>query len=318
MADGPRFSMKNRKKVLFFGLGSIGLRHAKLLQENFDVDLAAYRTTDHENKHGIREFRSVETAFDFQPDAAFITNPTDQHIETALECAKRSVHLFIEKPLSNSTTRIPELIRLIDDHNLVNHVAFCMRYHPVIKYLKKNISMSDAFYSRTICSSYFPLWRPDQDYRKSYSADIKRGGGVVNELVHELDYNQHLFGDIDELKLDSGQASELEISAPDYAEFQSVHTGGLNSHISLDFFSHLKERTIKIYFPDKVVKGDILDQTVQIFKNTELEQEIALSDENMYLNQLISFMEALDSHDQSDLCSVKSGCKIIKLLNESR
>ncbi|WP_372906477.1 Gfo/Idh/MocA family protein [Rhodohalobacter sp.] len=307
--------MEKRKKILFFGLGSIGLRHAGLLHQNFDVELAAYRTTDTKNKLGIREFTSLESAFDFQPDAAFVTNPTDQHIETALECAKRSVHLFIEKPLSNHTEGIPELIGLIDDHNLVNHVAFCMRYHPVIKYLKKNINMTDAFYARTICSSYFPLWRPGQDYRKSYSADINRGGGVVNELVHELDYNQHLFGDIDVLKLDSGQVSELEISAPDYAEFQSAHTGGLKSHISLDFFSHLKERTVKIYFPDKVVEGDILDQTVRIFKNTELEQEIALSDENMYLNQLITFMGALESHDQSDLCSVKSGYKILKLLN---
>jgi len=308
--------MKNRKKILFFGLGSIGLRHARLLQDNFDVDLAAYRTSDNKNRLGIKEFRSLEQAFDYQPDVAFITNPTDRHIETAIECAKRSIHLFIEKPLSNRTDGIPELLRLIDEQNLVHHVAFCLRYHPVIKYLKEEIDKNSAFYSRTICSSYFPLWRPDQDYRKSYSADIERGGGVVNELVHELDYNQFLFGNIMNLDLESGQVSDLEISAPDYAEFQSTHTGGLKSHISLDFFSHARERKITIYFPDKVVVGDILNQTVQIFKNHELVEEIAIKDENMYLNQLNRFMDALESRDQSGLCSVGSGYNIVKLLNE--
>ena len=316
MVAGPLFNMKKRKKILFFGLGSIGLRHARLLQANFDADLAAYRTSDSENQLGIKEFRSIESAFDFQPDAAFITNPTDQHIETAIECAKRSVHLFIEKPLSNTTEGIPELIQLIEARDLVNHVGFCMRYHPVIKYLKEKVNKNDAFYSRTICSSYFPLWRPGQDYRNSYSADINRGGGVVNELVHELDYNQHLFGKIDLLKQESGQVSDLEISAPDYAEFQSAHTGGLESHISLDFFSHARERKISIYFPEKVVMGDILNQTVQVFKNHELVQEIDIVDENMYLNQLNSFMNALESRDLTGLCSVKSGYNIVKLLTE--
>jgi predicted dehydrogenase len=67
-----------------------------------------------------------------------------------------------------------------------------MRFHPVIKYLKDEIDTADAFYSRTVCSSYLPAWRPSQDYTKSYSADSARGGGVINELIHELDYNEYL------------------------------------------------------------------------------------------------------------------------------
>jgi len=305
-----------KKNILFFGLGSIGERHAKLLTNHFDVELSAYRTGKGINSLGIKEFRNLEEAFDSKPDAVFIANPTNLHVETAISCAERSIDLFIEKPLSNSLEGIDKLIDLINKNKLITHVAFCLRYHPVIKYLKETLKEEEIFYARTICSSYFPSWRPGQDYRKSYSADRSRGGGVTNELIHELDYNEYLFGKIDQLKGSAGHVSSLEISADDYGEFQLDHETGIQTHISLDFFSHLRERALRIYTSKKVVLADIINQIIRTYKKHELVEEIKLPNENMYLKQLISFMKAIEDRKTEDLCTVQESRNLVEKISK--
>lgn len=305
-----------KKKILFFGLGSIGSRHAKLLQENFDVELSAFRTGKEKNSLGIREFRSLEEAFANKPDAAFITNPSNLHIETAIECAKRSMDLFIEKPLSITFEGVGHLISLIQEKQLINHVAFCLRFHPVISYLKDILKQEKSFYTRTVCSSYLPSWRPNQDYSKSYSADRTRGGGVLNELIHELDYNEFLFGKIESLEGAAGFVSSLNISADDYSEIQLEHRTGIKSHVSLDYFSHFKERTIKVYCPDKVIVADILNRTISTYKEHKLTHQNTLEDENMYMNQLSSFLGAMDTRSAENLCTVSESRNLVKKLSQ--
>jgi len=252
-------------KVLFFGLGSIGLRHAKLLLDNFDVEIAAYRTTKNENKLKINEFRDYEAAFDFKPDIAFITNPTSLHIKTALDCAKKSIDLFIEKPLSHTLSGVTKLSNVIKKNHLFSYVAFCLRFHPVIKYLKNNLNLKDVIYSRINCSSYLPLWRPDQNYKDSYSANSSMGGGVINDMIHELDYCEYLFGRINDIKGTLGNTSTLEINSEDFAELTVTNKNNFMSQISLDYFSHQRERIIKIYTKDFMILGDLNKYKIEYY-----------------------------------------------------
>jgi len=60
-----------------------------------------------------------------------------------------------------------------------------------------------------------PDWRPWQDYSQSYSAKKELGGGVVLDLIHELDYSYWLFGEFYELKSFTGKVSNLKIETND-------------------------------------------------------------------------------------------------------
>ena len=143
--------MKNRKlKILFFGLGSIGLKHAQLLSENFNFDLFAFRTqkgllTIPDNLK-IVEFDSLKNAFSIQPDIAFITNPTFLHVKTALDCAKKGINIFMEKPISNSTAQLDLLINTIKTNKIFTYVAFLMRFHPIIMKLNGLIKNEKIIY----------------------------------------------------------------------------------------------------------------------------------------------------------------------------
>ena len=90
-------------KVLIFGLGSIGSRHARLLKGMGEHDLYAFRSQRQVpcNDLGIPEIFSWDEVGQVSPEVAFITNPTSLHISTALSCAERGMSLFVEKTKSS-------------------------------------------------------------------------------------------------------------------------------------------------------------------------------------------------------------------------
>lgn len=265
--------MKSDKlKVLFFGLGSIGQKHAKIIKDNYDFELTAYRIKKGQEKNNlkIKEFYTVKDAFSQKPDVAFITNPTYLHVETALECVKRNIDLFIEKPVSHSLEKLEELEKEIKNRQLLSYVAYNLRFHPVIIQLKEMISeKGKPIYFKVDCCSYLPDWRPNQDYTKSYSAKKEYGGGVVLDLSHEFDYIEWLFGEIKEINGFCGKVSNLKINSEDILD-ANVTCKSVQGSLHLDYFTYNAERKIRIYFNDEYIEGDLIGNTIKIIgKNAE-------------------------------------------------
>lgn len=283
-------------KILFFGLGSIGKRHARLIKQNYDSDLFAFRTNKGQEKNNlsIREFNNLDDAFEINPNIVFITNPTSIHIKTALKCAEKGIDMFIEKPLSNSMAGIEKLKGLVSQNNLFVYVGQCMRFHPVINYLKKNIEIQDILYAKTIATSYLPDWRPNQDYRNSYSVDPNKGGGILLDLIHEIDYNYWLFGDIDKISGKYGILSNLESSSEDFAELILKFKTDIVGSIHLNWFSQNNERRIQIYCSNKYIEGDLVNNNVIIKEKNRGKKIIHfnLERDDIYKAQLDYFFDA--------------------------
>lgn len=113
-------------RVLFVGLGSIGQRHLRNLKRlvTDDVEILACRRMGHNlciedgrarrvdslaDHLGFTEVRDLSEALDARPEIVFVTNPSGDHLETAIEAARRGCHLFIEKPLADSLAGVDEL-----------------------------------------------------------------------------------------------------------------------------------------------------------------------------------------------------------------
>ncbi len=210
--------------IAFFGLGSIGLRLAKLIKENFDCNLVAFRTTKNApNDLFIEEIYDISEIHRFSPDVAFITNPTSIHMDTAIYAASLGMHLFIEKPLCNNLDKWCELQKIVLQNQITTYVACNLRFDPIIQYLKKSIDPEKIFYATITSSSFLPEWRPSQDYRTSYSSKKALGGGVLLDLIHESDYCNWLFGLFHKVTGTFGKLSELEIETEDCADITLFH-----------------------------------------------------------------------------------------------
>jgi len=133
-------------------------------------------------------------------------------------------------------------------------------HNPIIQALKKIVEehKNEIFYSKTICSSYLPNWRKDQDYRKSYSSKTAEGGGVLLDLSHELDYNQWLFGNITSINGIYGEISDLEINSEDFCDLNLSFENNMIASIHLDYFSKYTIRKIYIFTKNIVIIGDFV------------------------------------------------------------
>ncbi len=244
--------------IIFFGLGSIGQRHAKILQEHFDHNLYAFRSNKNlPNDLGIKEVYSWEEVDSIRPEIAFITNPTFLHIETAKKCAELGMHMFIEKPLSDQYEGIDDLEKICEKKKLTVYVAYCLRFHPLIEKMAELLEGKDLYHARISCTSFLPDWRKGADVKKSYSSLKKMGGGVICDLSHEFDYIDYLFGEIKSMHASIGRAANITVDAEDFADVIFECEKGLHVNLHLNFLSLITERTIKVDFCNGYITGDL-------------------------------------------------------------
>ena len=228
-------------KVIFFGLGSIGQKYLRILSENFDWDIFAYRTRNLAGVLPIKQNLWDWDSVDFiKPDVAIITNPTHLHIETAIRCAERGMHLLITKPLDCGLDfSLTHLKNVVTAKKLTACLAYPLRHLPVVKKLKAE--SFDHSTLKFVCHTDLSKWR---DY-KTYSAKYDEGGGVLLELSHELDLATYLLGDVLKMR---GYTFDLgsETDAEDVANVTLFHKGGNISYHSLSLISNVEERYIQI------------------------------------------------------------------------
>lgn len=279
-------------KIIFFGLGSIGQRHARLLLKHFDHELYAFRSSPSSAKNdlGISELHTWKDVRSLSPDVAFISNPTDLHVKTAIECAELGINLFVEKPVDRASDTLDKLLNIVERKRLSTYVAYCLRFHPVIREMREYLSNRKSLHARVVVSSHIPDWRKGYDYRMNYSADEKRGGGVVLELSHEPDYISYLLGRPVRISGMCGYFSDLELGCEDYADMvMECDRGVANLHIN--FFSKKPERSVHVDLPSTgYISGDLIKNTVTICEDcNERIKKFNFERDDMFVDQLRYF-----------------------------
>lgn len=307
-------------KVILFGLGSIGKRHSRIITKLYpNCNIYAYRShkkEENSENENIKYVYDIEEAFLHKPEVAFITNPTSLHIDMALIAAKMGCDLFIEKPLSNNLNNIGKLINVANDKNLITLMGCNMRFNPIILNIKKYVDeklFGNVLSFNIICGSYLPEWRPWQDYTKSYSALNKLGGGVVLDLIHEIDYARWIFGDFVKLKSIIGKVSNLKIETEDCADIIVRTCKNVIGSIHLDYYRAVPQRKIEVVFESGVIIGDLINNKLNLVSKEKNEVIDFDFDRNcMYEDQIKYFFNCVKNHKKT-FNDVEEGYNILKL-----
>ncbi|MBT6937488.1 MAG: Gfo/Idh/MocA family oxidoreductase [Candidatus Marinimicrobia bacterium] len=226
------------ERALIVGLGSIGKRHVRIVRELFpkiNITVLRHNQCD-ENNMGVDScVTTIEDAIARKPQVAIIANPATMHLEVAMQLAKNNIHLLIEKPIAISSQGVQELINLCEQKQLVLMTAYNLRFMPSLMELQKQLQKNKIgriFSIKSEVGQNLPSWRPDQDYRKSVSAQKKLGGGVLSELSHEIDYISWIFGPIEWVKSHISKVSNLEVDVEDNANIILGFGGKLDKEFS--------------------------------------------------------------------------------------
>jgi len=306
-------------KIIFFGLGSIGKRHAEILAAFPGHELFAYRSGEKErgNDLGIKEVYSWEDVKKTGAEVAFITNPTFLHTETAIKCAELGMNLFMEKPIDSSEEKLDLLMDKVKEKNLTAYVAYNLRFHPVISYLKEYLAAKDVRHVSVYNASYLRRWREGKSSMDSYSASKKKGGGVILDLSHEFDYIEYLFGGIETMDGVFAKAGDVTMDAEDFLD-AVIKTEKTCVNLHLDFMSQHTERTLKIDCADEFIFADLIASRIETHKDGKVSvKKYDAGTRETYKKQIEYFLKNLNNRKMMNNLGEASGLfrKIIALRN---
>jgi len=248
--------------VLIVGLGSIARKHITVLKVIFpDLSLYALRSTKNaKNEEGISNLYSIDDLGSLALDFVIISNPTANHKQTIEQLIPYQIPLFIEKPVFNNLNAdiILQQIRKI---NLTTYVACNLRFLGCIQFVKQFVIDKRINEVNSYCGSYLPDWRPGQDFRNIYSANIEMGGGVHIDLIHEIDYLYWLFGKPEQIYSNKTNRSSLNISAVDYANYLFIYND-FCTNVVLNYYRRDPKRSLEILLEEGTLYVDLLENKV--------------------------------------------------------
>ncbi len=287
---------------LFLGLGSIGKRNLRSClrvrsQDTFYALRHGRQSSALESDLGqvkaLADWHEVERV---RPDVVWICSPTHVHAEQIQEVASRLPQLkgiFLEKPLSHRDSDLLQIERTLNS-KLPDTVFFygcILRQHPLVQQTREWLAegvIGQPMSYEFRCGSDLRTWRPDQDYRKSYSARKDMGGGVHLDLIHEFDLSQFFFGTPSSVGGKLAHLSQLEIDSADYCVALLEHSGGVRGTIHLDYFRKTPVRRFEILGQAGVIEGDLIRGTLT---TTGKASDFSVSRDELHDRQTRAFLE---------------------------
>ncbi len=313
-------------KLLVIGTGSIGKRHiSNLITLGAEVTSFSYRAaggSSSSSNPGVPLVESLLNALqDDHLDAVIVANRTDLHMDVALEAARRKKSLFIEKPLSVSLVGCDELQALIKTYALVVEVGFMLRFHPNLVWIKQYLvdnSLGELMSMRASVGQWLPDWRPGTDYRSGYSAFRKTGGGVIFDLIHELDLIHWLAGTVVDVTAMTRHIGCLGIETEAIAQIGlRLETGEL-AQVQLDYVRPGYGRTLEIVGTLGVLSWDYTTGTVLLSRadgSTNVVHRVPPEfDRNtMFREHMAYFLRRLSTPDLGPSSSLEDGIHAMKI-----
>lgn len=308
-------------RILIAGLGSIGTRHLKNLLQLGGNDISLLRTKNEplqEIPH-LPVFTNLEDALNQKPDAVIVSNPTSNHLDVAIPAAKAGCHLFLEKPLSHTWENVETLLSIVRGKNLIGMVGFDMHFDPGLQKIHQLIGDGTIGHITSIqaqVGQYLPDWHPWEDYRKGVSAKAATGGGVILDLIHEIDYVTWLMGDAKEVVSMNGHVSNLEIETEDTASILIRFGNNAIGTINLDYVQRTLSRSCRIVGEEGTITWDLMKQKVSWY----LAQDKVWHDfpyagfqrNDRFLAEMEHFFDCLQGRTEPEV-NLESGSRSLKI-----
>ncbi|MFQ5479862.1 MAG: Gfo/Idh/MocA family protein [Thermodesulfobacteriota bacterium] len=298
----------DKKRFLIAGCGSIGRRHIGNLQALGIRDFILLDRDDASLEAAAEGLcrrpimaKTLSKALEAMPYAALICLPTSLHLPFAIRLARRGVHLFIEKPLSESMAGVAELSELAARKGITTMMGMCYRFHSVMSAIKERLGsgiIGTVYHVNYFGGFYLPYWHRGEDYRLGYAAREELGGGVLLTSIHGLDNLRWLFGEVAEVKAFMAKVSGLQMDVEDLALAVMRLCSGAYVSWQTDFLQQADQHRMVIVGEKGTMRFDILRGVEEINigdKGTWQTRQIPFEVNSMYVREMESFLSALET-----------------------
>jgi len=288
-------------QALVIGYGSIGARHARLLNE---LGHKAAVVSSHKPDFPL-VYADLKTALtSHEPEYVVIANETRQHRETLSNLRELGFIgvALVEKPL------FAQYADIAPQEALTTLVAYNLRFHPVIQRLRAVLAGEKVLTVQAYAGQYLPGWRPGTDYRQSYSASGARGGGVLRDLSHELDYLTWLLGGWQKVSALGGHLSSLEITSDDVFALLLTTPACPVVNLQVNYLDRTGRRSIIVNTDRHTIEANMIAGTLQV---DDVRETFTIAREDTYR----AMHQEILAGDRSTACTLAQGLDTMRLID---
>lgn len=282
------------RRVAVLGLGSIGQRHSRNLEALGHSVVGFDPLGPPEGFEG--EFTDSQEVAISGAEAVVVASPNSLHASQALAAIEAGKPTLVEKPMTTSRTDAEEVLAAAEGRGVALAVGMNMRFLPALVQLKELIDsgrLGRPLLATAWMGHALPKWRPQVDYRASYSARSDLHGGVLWDAIHEIDYIGWLLGPATRVQATTAKVSDLEIDVEDLAMLQLSHQSGAMASLVLNFFEAAYRRGCVISGTEATAEWDLLAEEIVVRRDEERETiDVSADYSQTYVELMANFIEA--------------------------
>jgi predicted dehydrogenase len=318
------------------GSGSIGQRHARVFRQ-VGAAVSLWPVRDRglgpgagadtlDDATGARLLDNATAAAALRDAFVVIATDTSRHVADAVEALDAGAEqVLVEKPVAPTA----DDARLLQEHprRSAVWVAAPLRAHAAFRHVRRLVGRLEQGGSAHVWSqSWLPDWRPERDFRESYSARADEGG-VLRDLVHEIDYATVLFGPPVLLGANVATGGPLDIEAEQAATLLWT-TGQFDVTTRLDYITRPTTRGVVVQSPSGIIEWDVVRATVrhttpdgevmeQVFEH-DLDRDIVMGTQARAALALRPYAPADERVPRGAPATLADGIGAVRLCDEAR
>ena len=256
-------------------------------------------------------------------DAAIIATPTIFHLDASQFLAKHNIHLFIEKPLSNSLTGTKEFSKIVKKYKIIVMMGHSYMFEKGFKKLKlllsKNV-IGNIYFVNYIQGQFLPDWHPWADYKKEYTARNDLGGGALLTLTsHTFYLLEWLFGRVNSIHGNIIQNTKsLDVNVDDSICMLLKTNSGILIQTLNNFIVRVHNHIIFVEGSKGRIEYDFVSQKITLFKHKSKSKIFDVSDENnsRFINEIKYFIQSIKKNSINENFDLESGIRFMKLASK--
>jgi predicted dehydrogenase len=270
-------------RIAIVGSGSAAKQHLTASEE---LGLECVLITQRDMPDSVKTFKSIfSSESEYRPTHYIVANASHLHSSTIAEIRSMNSEVLIlcEKPLMNC-----EWLKSDRNVRVGFNLRFCaelMALKSELRKLTSRVNSVSIEYGRDLRT-----WRASALREDSYSKFSSKGGGVLHDLSHELDFIVYLFGKPSKLVSIGGSFSDITTDSYDlfnvFLKCDSYDVGSIH----LNCVSPEPFRKIRILGKDIFLEADLIQHTLRIGSETQFFESTPI-----FKNQLRVFLEKPNS-----------------------
>lgn len=249
-------------KIGVLGAGHLGKIHIRLIQELSDnyqlvgfYDPNDKNAEEVSNQFGIKRFDSISDLLD-QVDCVDIITPTIAHFDCASQALRKSKHVFIEKPVTQTVDEARVLMQLAREANVKVQVGHVERFNPAFQ-------AALPYFNKPM---FIETHRLAQFNPRGTDVPV-----VLDLMIHDLDYILSVVQS--GIKRISASGVAVVSDTPDITNARIEFDNGCVANLTASRISMKNMRKSRFFQKDAYISVDFLTKELEVVRMEDVEGE---------------------------------------------